>query len=252
MTTKETLTENMRRLSNIVNEAEQVNELDFNPRQIARDAAGALGSALAKYFKRHFDAADAKKLANSTVRQYENIQDLANSLERLLGKDPSQWAGKLDDYFKELRQITVDKLYDTNWSKSTSDFASDRHRFAHRRMNFVMDKFDKEFNDLIEATATYVQKPYNVEPKAIFVVGDTVTITNTAKRILEKIRIERPAARSLPANHLEAVYKDLADAKDAEVLTNRVKKFLAGAMAFVAFAVWAENSEYNKTGPQED
>lgn len=242
MTKKETLTESMRRLSNIVDEAEQVNELDFNPRKIAKDAAGALGSLAANIIKRHFKAAEKRRVAGSTIRQYENIQDLAKSLARELGDDPKQWSGQLNDYFAGLRQGVIDEIYQSNLAKG--DYRYPDH--AHRRMNLVMDKFDDELKEIVKVTARYAQDPYDVEMKAFF----TRTATRTAKSVLEKIRNERPAARTLPANHLTALYKDLAKKIDDNVFQDIVKKFLLGFMAFVTLAVLATSEE--GPGPQED
>jgi len=238
---RETLTENMRRLSNIVNEAEQLNEdglKDF----VATKAAAALSpvsKTLGRFFARHFKAADQRRVAGSTVRQLENIEDLANSLARELGDDPSQWAGKLDNYFAELRQPTVDKIYDKNLDQMSGYSAPSPEAAANRRMNLVMRQFDEELDELVKVTARYAQDPYDEILKSIFYK----TATKTAKSVLEKIRRETPAARSLPANHLKALYQELAITKDDQVFPRRVRRFLAGLVAFLAFAVYAENEE---------
>jgi len=90
MTKKESLTESMRRLSNIVTEAEQLNE-DGPKEFVAKQAGSVLGpfaKILGGFFARHFKAADQRRVAGSTVRQYENIQYLAKSFERALGMIP--------------------------------------------------------------------------------------------------------------------------------------------------------------------
>lgn len=238
---RETLTESMRRLSNIVNEAEQLNEVDIKDLITKGIQGGAEGAAsvLGRFFARHFRAADQRRVAGSTVRQYENIQDLANSLARELGDDYSQWAGKLDDYFAELRQPTVDKIYDKNLDRMSGYSFPSPEQAAHRRMNLVMRQFDEELDQLVKVTAKYAEDPYDVEIKANF----SSTATKTAKSVLEKIRMERPAARFLPANHLKALYQEMANIKDNQVTPRRVRRFLAGLVAFLAFAVYAENEE---------
>lgn len=223
MTKRETLTENMRRLSNIVNEAEQLDE-------------ARLLRLVRNFIKMMKKKGREKQVANSTVRQYENIQDLANSLARELGDDPSQWAGKLDNYFAELRQPTVDKIYDRNLDQMSGYSFPSPEQAAHRRMNLVMRQFDEELDQLVKVTAKYAKDPYDVEIKANF----SSTATKTAKSVLEKIRRETPAARHLPANHLKALYQELAITKDDQVFPRRVRKYLAGLVAFLAFAVYAD------------
>ena len=256
MTKRETLTENMRRLSNIVNEAEQLDEVDIKDLITKGIQGGAEGAAsvLGRFFARHFKAADQRRVAadqrrvaGSTVRQLENIQDLANSLARELGDDPSQWAGKLDNYFAELRQGTVDKIYDRNFDQMSGYAFPSPDQAAHRRMNLVMRQFDKELDELVKVTARYAQDPYDEILKSIFYK----TATKTAKSVLEKIRRETPSARHLPANHLKALYQEMANIKDNQVTPRRVRRFLAGLVAFLAFAVYVEANKDEFEAEQE-
>jgi len=66
MTKRESLTESMRRLSDIVNEAEQVNEIDIlrNPRDAIKGAAKELGSRVGTELGKRFKGGQASKTAN--------------------------------------------------------------------------------------------------------------------------------------------------------------------------------------------
>jgi hypothetical protein len=251
MSSKETLTENMRRLSNIVNEAEQLNEdlrdkIGGGIQKAGKTAAGVAGDLARNVNK----AMRNKQVRNSSVRWHENIEDLAISFRRELGEDPDQWAGKLKDYFAGLRQGTVNKIFDKNYQKSTYDWHPHRKSFAHRRMNFVMGQFDEELDQLVKACAKYAQDRYSVEPKN--------ALTKTARGVIEKVKKEMPYPISKykdtlgihPRDYLIALYQNLADATDARVLPNRIKKFLAGLMAY--FALAALGYHIKNTGPQED
>ena len=216
MTKRETLTESMRRYSNIVTEAEQLNEI--NLLKLARS-----------FFKMMKKTGREKQVANSTVRQLENIEDLANSFARELGDDPDQWAGKIDDYFRYIHTATKQIVRDKS---AAFNHSVGQELGTNERVKLIMGRFNLEFKELVEATARYARDPYDIEPKTLF--------TKTAKRILEKIRREIPTAQSSPANHLEAVYKELMLEKEAKLLPTRVKRYLAGLMAFLAFVAYSE------------
>lgn len=249
MSKRESLTESMRRLSNIVNEAEQLSEVDI--KGAVADVAGKVAGVAGGLARDVNKAMRNRQVRNSSVRWHENIEDLAISFRRELGNDPSQWAGKLKDYFADLRQGTVNKIFDKNYEKSTYDWHPHRKSFAHRRMNFVMRQFDEELDQLVEACAKYAQDRYSVEPKN--------ALTKTARGVIEKVRREMPYPISKykdtlgihPRDYLIALYQDLADATDARVLPNRIKKFLAGLMAYFALAALGYHIDKN-TGPQED
>jgi len=231
MSKKETLTESMRRLSNIVNEAEQVNELDIlrNPRKAGKDAAEQLGGVFGRILKRHFRAADQRRVANSTVRQLENIEYLANSFARELGNDPDQWVGKINDYFADIhtqtRQIVVDK-------SAAFDHGVGQQLGTDERVKKIMGEFNLEFEELVENTARYAKDRYSIDPKTLY--------SRTKKRILETIRREVPSARSSSANHLETVYAELMLDKEATLLPKRVKRYLAALMVLLGILVYAE------------
>ena len=231
MTKKESLTESMRRLSNIVTEAEQLNE--EGPKEfVAKQAGSALGpfaKILGGFFARHFKAADQRRVAGSTVRQYENIQYLAKSFERALGDDPNQWADKIDDYFKNIhittRQTVVDK-------SAAFDHGVGQKLGTDERVKKIMGQFNAEFAELVEACKEYALDRYSIEPRS--------QLSKTSKRILEKIRSERHVVQVRPANYLEAVYKELMLDIEATLLPKRVKRYLAFLMAFFGFVAYAE------------
>jgi len=240
---KETLTESMRRLSNIVNEAEQVNELDIltNPRKAMKGAAERVGGVFGRILARHFRAADQRRVANSPVRQLENIEYLANSFARELGDDPDQWVGKIRDYFADIhtttKQIVVDK-------SAAFDHGVGQKLGTDERVKKIMGQFNLEFEELVENTARYAQDRYSIDPKTLY--------SRTKKRILENIRREVPSARSSSANHLEAVYKELMLDKEATLLPSRVKRYLAMLMVLLGILVYAEANKDKFDAEQEE
>jgi len=221
---RESLAESMRRYSNIVTEAEQLDERT------------ALLNLAKSFFKMMKNKGREKQVANSPVRQLENIQDLANSFARELGDDPDQWAGKIDDYFRDIHTATKQTVRDKS---AAFDHSVGQELGTNERVKRIMGRFNLEFEQLVENTARYARDPYSVAPKILF--------TKTAKRILEKVRREMPTAQSSSANHLEAVYKELMLEKEAKLLPTRVKRWLAALMAFFGFVVYAE-----VTGPSND
>lgn len=234
MTKKESLTESMRRLSNIVTEAEQLNE-DGPKEFVAKQAGSALGpfaKMLGRFFARHSKAADQRRVAGSTVRQLENIQYLAKSFERALGDDPRSWSGKIDDYFHDIHMKTKQTVVDKS---AAFDHGIGQELGTNERVKLIMGRFNLEFKELVEATAEYALDRYSIEPRS--------QLSKTAKRILEKIRRERHLVQVRPANHLEAVYKELMLDKEATLLPTRVKRYLAFLMAFFAFVVFAEATD---------
>ena len=227
MTKRETLTESMRRLSNIVNEAELVNEIDIrdiltNPRKAAKNAASDVGSSVGKALRDKQLSKRDKQVSNSSLRQHENLQDLVNSFTRELGDDPNQWAGKLDAYFEDLREPTAEKIRKLELKYNSIYSFPSREAAARNYTTAVMGKFDKELGQLVEACREYARDPYSVEPQK--------HLSKTARNVLEKIKRERPAAPTLPANHLNAVYKELAKAKDANFVPTEALKVLGWLM----------------------
>jgi hypothetical protein len=227
MSKRESLTESMRRLSNIVNEAEQLNE---DPRKWAADtiqgagktAAGVLGKTAGEFAANRLKAKRDKQVSNSSRRQHENLEALTNSFTRELGEDPAQWAGKLKDYFADLREKIEIYVYKRDL-KHTSMYAfPSPEASAHSHMEAVMGAFDKDFDRLVKACRQYARDPYSVEPQK--------HLSKTARDILEKVTKERPAAPTLPANHLNAVYEALAITKDKNFVPTGALKVLGVIM----------------------
>jgi len=206
MTKKETLTESMRRLSDIVNEAEQLNEIDFNPREILKRGATAVGKKAGEWTANRLKAKRDKQVSSSSLRQHENLQALTKSFTRELGEDHSQWPGKLQAYFEKERIKLESRIYNMErksnsiYSFPSQDGAAKMHKDA------VMAKFDREVDKLLNACIEYARDPYSVEPQK--------HLSKAARNILEKVTVERPAAPTLPANHLNAVYEALAITTD--------------------------------------
>jgi len=230
MTKRETLTESMRRYSNIVNEAEQLDEL--NPFKVAADAISFGKKGLRTVADKMKNKGRKKQVANSPVRQLENIEYTAKSFERALGDDPNQWVGKIDDYFREVhtetKQIVIDR-------SAAFDHGVGQEFGTDERVKLIMGRFNLEFKELVEDTARYARDPYSINPKTLY--------NKTKKRILEKIRTEIPTARSSPANHLKTVYRELMLDKESNLLPTRVKRYLAALMAFLAFVIYAEATD---------
>jgi len=200
---RETLTESMRRYSNIVTEAEQLDE-------------GPVSAAFKLFAKA---LGKNKQVGKSSLRQHENLQVLVNSFTRELGDDPSQWAGKLDAYFEDLREPTAEKIRKLELKYNSIYSFPSREAAARNYTTAVMGKFDKELGQLVEACRVYARDPYSVEPQK--------HLSKTARNVLEKVRREAP---TLPADHLNAVYKALAKAKDANFVPTETLKVLGWLM----------------------
>jgi len=90
MTKRESLTESMRRLSNIVNEAEQVNEIDIlrNPRDAIKGAAKELGSRVGTELGKRFKGGQARPRKLQTIT--------AAVLDDVMASVPVETAVKID------------------------------------------------------------------------------------------------------------------------------------------------------------
>ncbi len=220
MTKRESLTESMRRYSNIVNEAEQLNENLFR--------------IIDKLLRRMRQTKNADNIGKSSLRQHENIQDLVNSFTRELGDDPDQWAGKMEAYFAKIHEKTKQQVFDRSTKYTHGDPArkydpETQTRGANMRADAVIRQFEPEWNQLVEATRKYAQDPYSIEPQK--------HLSKIARDILEKIKEERPAAPSLPANHLEAVYEAIMLTKEENFFPYDALKVFGVIMAQITLLI---------------
>lgn len=220
MSSRETLTESMRRYSNIVTEAEQLNENLFR-------IIDELWSMMRK-------TKNADNIGKSSLRQHENIQDLVNSFTKELGDDPNKWAGKMEVYFAKIHEKTKQQVVDLSRRFDHGDPArkydpETQERGANMRADAVIRQFEPEWKKLVEATREYAQDPYSIEPQK--------DLSKIARDILEKIREERPAAPSLPANHLEAVYEAIMLTKEENFFPYDALKVFGVIMAQITLII---------------
>jgi len=156
MSKRETLTENMRRLSDIVNEAEQVNEIDFdlrNPRDALKTGAEAFGRELGKAAKTVF----SKKPKIPPVAQ----EITARIIDEVIDSVPVETAVKIDrmnrmglsrDAQVKLMQIANSYLdevdyYDYVDKKAVSRARRDMGKLL--KMTFDADIKPKEISNLM-------------------------------------------------------------------------------------------------------
>lgn len=189
---RESLTESMRRYANIVTEAEQLNENWL--RWISRLLAGGT------------ELGDVGKVGSrvSTRLQLSDIDNLAKRLEKALGTNPDRWQEVADLYFDQLKSDEFAKLY------------GDRLQI---RTDHIINKFEKNFEQLINAAADVARDPNDVNTKQW---------TKLSLQVLSQMR------KSAPANtreYLDTLLKELLKAEADVVNTRWAVGMLAGLLA---------------------
>ena len=248
MSKRETLTESMRRYSNIVTEAEQLDE-----------GIGAVLRAIRRLFAK----------PKSTVLQIDDINQFAKNLEKTLGEDPQQWEGTVKQYFAGLRQEAKDwltyrgkKLASTgraypkpqpgskevygDYEKPGTGWEDDEwfgSYYAYR----TLDRQEEVLKNLVQAAARVKQDPTDLNINKV---------NDIALDALEEVRKSKPAVPFTDAKkHLEAVYMELVDAQDEISRMKYLRRFIAILMVFpfgpliLGAGVTALHGGY---GPQED
>lgn len=190
---RESLTESMRRYANIVTEAEQLNENWL--RWIGRLLAGGT------------ELGDVGKVGGqvSTRLQLSDIDRAAKHFKMALGTDPDKWDKVADIYFDQFKSSEFAKLH------------------ADRRGNFkptqTIDRFEKNFKQLIDAAARVARDPNDVNTK------------QWSKLSLQVLSQMRNSASGDTREYLNKLFKELL-AAEADVTNVRwAVGWLAGLMA---------------------
>ena len=200
MTKRETLTESMRRYSNIVTEAEQLNELNWLRPLLRMLRGGSRAGPQGKIGGRV-----------STRHQLSDIDDLAKHFEREFGENPNKWHQVADLYFDRFKS---DELANMSRSGPSSQF----------RPQKTIETWEKSFGNLIDAAAKVKRDPNDINLNEVSKLGKEVLsqlkkmpVGNDSRQYLDKLATELLRAR--------------ADVTDARWTVG----ILSGIMAFYVF-----------------
>ena len=237
----------MRRYSNVVTEAEQLDE--------------GIGAVL-RFIRRLF----AK--AKDTDLQVDDINKFTVSLEKTLGDNPQQWEAIVDQHFKGLRQEAKDwltyrgkKLQSTDrnypkpqpgkevygdYEKPGTGFEDDElfgSYYAYR----TLDRQEEVLKNLVRAAAKVSQDPTDLNIRKV---------NAHALDALEAVRKSEPATPLIAhKRHLEAVYLKMVDEQDKISRGKLLRRFIAILMVFpfspVIFGTGIKALQ-GGYGPQED
>jgi len=194
MSKQETLTESMRRYANIVTEAEQINENWL--RALFRIMSGGT------------EAGHMGKIAGrvSTRLELSDIDHLTKQLKRALSRNPDKWQEVADLYFDQLKSDEFAKLLGDPMAT---------------RPAAVIERFEKNFKQLIDAAANVARDPNDVNTKQW---------TRLSLQVLSQMR---ESASGNTRKYLDDLFKELL-ASEADVTNTRwAAGMLAGLLASV-------------------
>lgn len=196
---KESLTESMRRYSNIVNEAEQLDEGIFS--LIQRMIKGG----------RH-----------SSQGRLDDVNAIARSFRSELGNDPDDWADKVKFYFDDLRQATEPGLIDKFGDQI--EVGPGKKILAREQL----DRVDQELSQLADAVARFSRDPYDLDVSR--------DISKSAAKAMAELRTIPGASAS---DDLKKLYQQMVDLKKPNRIVDVARNFFILYMTIMAMAVAA-------------
>jgi len=198
---KESLTESMRRLSNVVTEAEQLDEALGIFRIIQRMLKGA---------------------KHSSQGRLDDVNAIARSLRSELGNDPDEWADKIKFYFDDLRQATKPGLVDKFKDQGTISPAA-KHMAGEQ-----LDRVDNELSQLADAVARFSRDPYDLDVSR--------DISKSAARAMSELRTIPGASAS---DDLQKLFQEMVNLKKPNRIVDVARNFFILYMTILAMAVAA-------------
>ena len=200
MSKRETLTESMRRYSNIVTEAEQLDENIF----------------------RFILKMLSKGARHSSQGRLDDVNAIARSFRSELGNDPDEWADKVKFYFDDLRQETKPGLIDKFGDQG--NIGPGKKILANQQL----DRVDRELTQLANALARFSRDPYDLDVSR--------DISKSAAKAMAELRTIPGASAS---DDLKKLYQQMVDLKKQNRIVDVARNFFALYMTILAMAVAA-------------